>query len=143
MSDFLNEVRRLEWGEGLWAASIVDHTNTRVDFAGADYAPFDDLINGYTIQFTGAATRVDLLGSNNNLIDVLIVTGVSVVPSNSAGLIVKSVGSGVTAQDITDISNASAQKTWDLAKPANPIPGTWGEHVGKRLLTFLNFLGYK
>lgn len=110
MADFLAEIRRLEWEptEGLWAPSIVDHTDTRVNFAGATYAPFDDLINGYTIQFSGTATRVDLLGSNNDLIDVLVVTGVSIVPSNSAGLQIVSTGSGLDAgQDakITSIFN--------------------------------------
>lgn len=104
MADFLAEIRRLEWAfdEGLWAPEILEHTNTRVDFAGANYAPFDDLKNGYTVQFTGAATRVDLLGSNNDLIDVLIPTGVSVVPSNSAGLqlVDSGGGGGATAQEV-------------------------------------------
>lgn len=107
MSDFLAELRRLEWefDEGLWAPAIVNHTDTRTDFAGANYAPFDEVINNYTFQVSGLATRVDLLGSNNNIIDFLIPTGVSVVPSNSAGLQVVAVGSGVTEQDKTDIVN--------------------------------------
>lgn len=107
MADFLAEVRRLEWEptEGLWAPPILYHTDTRYDFAGANYAPFDDMINDYTIQFTGVATRVDLLGSNNDIIDVLIPTGVSVVPSNSAGLQVVVSGSGITEQDKLDIAN--------------------------------------
>ena len=115
MSDFLDEVRRLEWEftEGLWAPAILNHTNTRYDFAGVNYAPFDDLINGYTVQFTGEATSVDLLGSNNDLIDVLIPTGVSVVPSNSAGLQITESGGGVTEQDKTDISSMSAEKAWE------------------------------
>lgn len=106
MADFLVEVRRLEWEftEGLWAPTILDHTNTRLDFAGVNYAPFDDLLNDYTVQFTGVATRVDLLGSNNDIIDVLIPTGISVVPSNSAGLQIVNTGSGVTQQDKDDIT---------------------------------------
>ncbi len=106
MFEFLIEIRRLEaaFSEGLWAPQIVVHDNTRLDFAGADYAPFDDIINGYTIEFTGPVTRVDLIGSNNNLIDVLIANGVSVVPSNSAGLIVKSVGSGLSAEQDAKLS---------------------------------------
>jgi len=108
MADFLAEVRRLEWDptDGLWAPAIVDHTNTRFDFAGVNYAPFDDLLNGYTVQFSGVVTRVDLLGSNNDLIDVLIVTGVSVVPSNSAGLQIVTTGSGVLPADIDAIEEA-------------------------------------
>ena len=104
MSDFLGEIRRLEaaFDEGLWAPQILDHTNPKLDFAGIDYAGFDDIINSYTIQVTGAATRVDLVGSNNNIVDVLIATGVSIVPSNSAGLQLVSVGTGLSeAQDAT------------------------------------------
>jgi hypothetical protein len=111
MADFLAEVRRLEWDptDGLWAPAIVDHTNTRFDFAGVNYAPFDDLLNGYTVQFSGVATRVDLLGSNNDLIDVLVVTGVSVVPSNSAGLQIVSVGSGLSAGEQAQLADIHGQ----------------------------------
>ncbi len=108
MADFLAEIRRLEWEftEGLWAPAIVDHSNTRIDFAGVNYAPFDDIINGYTILISGIATRVDLLGSNNDIVDVFIATGVSLVPSNSAGLQIVVSGSGVTPGDIDDIRDA-------------------------------------
>ena len=88
MDTFRIEIRRLEavQTEGLWAPQILEHTNPKLDFAGADYSGFDELINGYTVQFSGVATRVDLIGSNNNLIDVFVITGVSMVPGNSAGL---------------------------------------------------------
>lgn len=129
MADFLAEVRRLEWefSEGLWAAPIVDHTNTRYDFAGINYAPFDDLLNDYTVQFTGVATRVDLLGSNNDLIDVLIPTGVSVVPSNSAGLQIVQTGSGVTQQDKDDITAG----VWDELLSGHETSGTFGYLLGR------------
>lgn len=108
MDAFRIEVRRIEWSEGLFAEQILEHVNRKLNFAGADYAGFDEIINGYTIQFTGSLSRVDLAGSNNNLIDVLVPTGVSVVPSNSSGLQVVVVGSGVTQQDKDDIVGASA-----------------------------------
>lgn len=123
MSSFLDEIRRLEWEptEGLWAPAILEHSNTRVDFAGVTYAPFDDIINGYTIQFTGIATRVDLLGSNNDLIDVLIATGISVVPNNSAGLqIVDAGGGGLTAQQTADA-------VWDANKATHQDVDSMGE----------------
>lgn len=111
MTDFLIEVRRLEWqfDQGMWAPDILIHTNTRFDFAGADYAPFDDLQNGYTVEFTGVATRVDLLGSNNDLIDVLIANGVSVVPSNSAGLVIGPATGVGTPQEVADAVHGSAE----------------------------------
>jgi len=104
--DFLGKIRELEasFTEGLWAPQILDHANSRPDFAGIDYVAFDKIINGYTLQITGVATRVDLLGSNNNLIDVFIPTGVSLVPSNSAGKQSVDSGSGVTEQDKEDIA---------------------------------------
>ena len=67
------------------------------------YAPFDEILNGYTITFIGGVDRVDLFGSNNNLVDVLNFNGVSVVPSNSGGLVI---GEGA---DPTDVANA----VWD------------------------------
>lgn len=119
MSDFLAEIRRLEWtaSEGLWAPQILDHSNTRFDFAGTDYAPFDDIINGYVIEFTGVATRVDLIGSNNNIIDVLVDNGVSVVPSNSAGL---------TSPGFTDADALRLAETWTRLglNPADPFTDT-------------------
>jgi len=124
MADCLAEVRRLEWEftEGLWAPAILDHSNTRFNFAGANYAPFDGFINGYTLQITGAATRVDLLGANTDLVDILIPTGVSVVPSNSAGLQVVATGSGVTEQDKLDI----ADRTWEALQTDHEDPDTFG-----------------
>lgn len=122
MSAFLSEIRRLEWSrdDGLWAEQILDHTNAKT-LAGATFAPLDEIINGYTIQFTGVATRVDLVGTNNNVVDVLVPTGVSVVPSNSAGLQVVAVGSGVTQQDKDDIVGASAAAVL-AAMQATTIP---------------------
>lgn len=105
MSDFLSEIRRLESepSQGLWAEQILSHTNAQT-LAGVTFAPSDEVVNGYTIQFTGVATRVDLAGSNNNLIDVLIATGVSVVPSNSAGL--QLVATNGNAYSLSEIGEA-------------------------------------
>lgn len=87
LSDFLTEVRRLEWAshEGLWAAQILEHTNPKT-ISGVVYAAFDEVINGYTFQFTGSPDAVILKGSNNNILDVYVFNGVSVAPNNSTGL---------------------------------------------------------
>lgn len=83
---FHKEIRRLEWTEGLWAPQVLKHDNSRPNFAGASYAAFDEIINGYTVKFPAGVERVDLVGSNNNIIDVLLYSGAGVVPTNSAGL---------------------------------------------------------
>ena len=121
MFKFLNECRRLEWefGDGLWAPSILNHTNKKVDFAGADYAGFDEILNGYTVQFSGAALRVDIIASNNNLIDILIITGVSVVPSNSAGLI-------TNESTVAKLSSA----VWNTSASDHIVAATMGLLVG-------------
>ena len=62
--------------------------NTEVTIAGITYARTIEFINGYTITFSTEASpyRVNLVGSNNNVTDVLNLTDASVIPSNSAGL---------------------------------------------------------
>lgn len=142
MSDFLSETRRLEAtpADGLWAEQILDHTNAKT-LAGATFAPFDEVINGYTIQFTGAATRVDLVGSNNNIVDVLIATGVALVPSNSAGLQVVSVssGSGLSTEEhdkLMAVPDAPANASATLAAAqVTPIQSTSQDRILEGALT--------
>lgn len=119
MSDFLGEIRRLEaaFNEGLWAPQILEHANPRLDFVGTNYVGFDEVINGYQIQVSGVATRVDLIGSNNNIVDVLIPTGVSVVPSNSAGLQKVSTGGGLDPTEKVQIRELHEHAGLDESKP--------------------------
>lgn len=131
MQDFLIEIRRLEsaFDEGLWAPQIVDHTDSKPDFAGVDYAGFDEVINGYTIQVSGVATRVDLLGSNNNIVDALIPTGVAIVPSNSAGLQRVQTGSGLSGeqdQRLIDIEEQQQYESYHYGVTLDPTSGNSG-----------------
>lgn len=111
MAAFLAECRRLEWAfaDGLWAESILNHVDAQLDFAGSDYAAFDKVVNGYSVQFSAPATRVDLVGSNNNIIDVFIVNGISVVPSNSAGLQKVTSGSGLSVEQAKQLEEVHGQ----------------------------------
>lgn len=111
MRDFLNETRRMEWSftEGLGRPQIVDWTKEKT-LAGATYAPFAEIINGYSVRIEPVATRVNLLGANTNFTDVLVANGVTVVPSNSAGLqLVNSGQAALTPQDIAAVAAA----VWD------------------------------
>ena len=83
---FWREIRRLEWErtEGLWALQIIAHNNTRT-LAGTTYVPENEVVNDYTITMDPRAEKVFLRGDNNNIVDVLVHNGVSVIPSNSAG----------------------------------------------------------
>lgn len=86
-TDFQSEVRRLEWDFGsLWADQILHWSDSKT-LLGTTYAPFVEVINGYTVAFDVAASRVNLRGGNMNLASsaVLVNNGVLVIPNNSAG----------------------------------------------------------
>ncbi len=123
MSDFLGEIRRLEaaFDQGLWAPQILEHANPRLDFVGTNYVGFDEILNSYQIQFTGVATRIDLIGTNNDIVDVLIPTGIAVVPSNSAGLQKVQTGGGLSPTQDQRIKDV-----WDIIRGKNVINRTTG-----------------
>ena len=105
--------------------------NTTVTVAGTTYARTIEIINGYTITFENLVYSVQLEGSNNNMWDIgggiLNQNLVQVIPTNSAGLIVVTSGSGITEQDKLDI----ADRVWDetLTGATHNIPTS----AGKRL----------
>jgi hypothetical protein len=61
--------------------------------SGTTFARQVEIINGYTVTFEDGQYRVRLSGANNNISDVTNVNQVSILSQNSAGLIVKQVGS--------------------------------------------------
>lgn len=80
--------------------------NTQVTISGVVYARMLSILPPYTVTFENGTYQVKLVGgTNNNLLDVINPNNVSVIPANSAGLQQVTSGSGVTAQDKTDIVN--------------------------------------
>lgn len=61
--------------------------NTSVLLGGIEYARIIEIINGYTITFEDGSYVVNLVGSNNNVLDVSNLNSVQVRSNNSAGLI--------------------------------------------------------
>jgi hypothetical protein len=78
---------------------------TEVTLSGVTYVRFFEIIPPYFVTFEapvgmGDFYRVDLVGSNNNIADVMTINGVSLVSDNSAGLIKVETGtSGLTAAE--------------------------------------------
>lgn len=109
-----NDLRILIKEEEASEAGIVfpdiSRHNTEVGpIAGATYARTIEIINGYSLTFSpDSAWSVQLEGSNNNMWDVgggiLNQNQVQVIPTNSAGLIVKETLSAITEQDKEDIA---------------------------------------
>ncbi len=113
--------------------------------AGTTLVQSIEIINGFNITYdpSPGPYTVQLEGSNNNLWSVqdgvLNQNVVQVIPTNSAGLVISEVGSGVTAQDIIDISDQSSMKTWDALTANHTIIGSFGQKV----LTAIKFLSLK
>lgn len=72
---------------GSWRSRTHLH-NPEYVISGVTYARAINIINGYTVTFEDGQYRVLLTGSNNNILDVTNVNQVSIVPLNSAGLVV-------------------------------------------------------
>jgi hypothetical protein len=101
INDFRLALKDIEDGEGMPFLDTHRH-NTTVTLAGLTLARVVEIINGYTITFEDGQYAVQLVGANSNIADVTNVNQVSVRPSNSAGLVQVTTGSGLSSgQDST------------------------------------------
>lgn len=80
----INEIESSE--DGIVQDQIINHS-TAVSLGGIQYARVIEIINGYTITFEDGSYVVNLIGSNNNILDVTNLNSVQVRSNNSAGLI--------------------------------------------------------
>lgn len=67
--------------------------------SGVTYARLVEIINGYTVQFEDGQYVVRCVGANHNLADVKVANQVSLIIGNAAGLIVKTIGSGLSSEE--------------------------------------------
>lgn len=65
--------------------------------SGVTYARIFEIINGYTVTFEDGNYAVNLVGTNNNILDVTNRNQVGVGSGNSAGLQIVTSGSGLDA----------------------------------------------
>lgn len=109
LKDLEDDVQGMAWPD------THEHTAPKT-LAGVTYARFVEIINGYSVEFEDGAYGVNLVGSNNNIVDVVVINQVSVRPFNSAGLI--QAGTGLTAEQaasLTAIEAAVAALGLDVA----------------------------
>ncbi len=134
---------------------IITHNhNTTVTVGGVTLARVVEIINGYTVTFEDGSYAVNLVGANSNIGDVVNLNSVSVRAANSAGLtelnLENVVWNALTANHATAgttgkaLSDAGAAgNPWSTTISGNTDAGTFGELVGKKLLTIAKFLGLK
>jgi hypothetical protein len=125
--------------------------NTEVTLAGLTLARVVEIIDPYTITFEDGQYAVNLVGANNNIADKTNVNQVSIRSSNSAGLtslrsvwdeiIAEHLAVGTTGKALSDAGGAG--NPWGAPVSGNTDAGTFGELVGKKLLTIGKFLGLK
>ena len=107
--------------------------NTEVTIAGVVLARVIEIINDYTVTFEDGNYSVNLIGANSNVMDVTNKNYVSTRSWNSAGL---------TYPGDFDVP-AIAGAVWDEDVADHDTMGTFGERVGKKLLTLAKFIGLK
>lgn len=90
--------------EGIVFDTTHEHTAPKT-LAGTTFARFIEIINGYTIDFEDGQYQVNLVGSNNNILDVKTVNQVSLAVQNTAGLIQISTGSGLSVDQDTKLTS--------------------------------------
>lgn len=111
--------------EGIVQQKTHNH-NTEVTVAGITYARAISILPPYSVEYEDGQYTVILIGSNNNIFDavggILVQNQVQVIPTNSAGLIVKAIGSGLSIEEhdqLMGIPDASgnADAVWDKVLP--------------------------
>lgn len=119
--------------DGIVFDTTHEHTAPKT-LAGTTFARFIEIINGYTIDFedTGSPYQVNLVGSNNNILDVKTVNNVSLAVQNSAGLIQVSSGSGLSAEQDSTLTaiNAELQGIEGIHGHSNLMRGMWAMLAG-------------
>jgi len=135
--------------EGQVWATTHNH-NTIVTVGGVTLARVVEIINGYTVTFEDGSYAVNLVDANSNIADVVNLNTVSIRAANSAGLIQTTIWdepiaghltTGTTGKTLSEAG--SAGNPWSSLITDNTNAGTFGELVGKKLLTVAKFLGLK
>ena len=136
----------------VWATT--HNHNTTVSVGGVTLARVVEIINGYTVTFENGSYAVNLVGANSNIGDVTNLNTVSVRAANSAGLtdlnlaaavwdelVANHLTVGSTGKALNDAG--AAGNPWSTTVSGNTTAGTFGELVGKKVLTVGKFLGLK
>lgn len=99
---------------------------TEYTVAGVTYARAIIIVAPYTVEFENGAYSVRLVGSNNNIFDVeagiLVQNTVQVIPGNAAGLIIKSVGSGLSVGEQAKLDELWKLQGLDISNPMTVTP---------------------
>lgn len=137
---------RLDDEDGQVFPSAFNH-NSATLLGGIEYARILEFINSYTITFddTGGGWVANLVGSNNNILDVTNLTTVQVRSNNSAGLInVREIQQDIFGGVITiDSTLGTAGTQYPAGTPLQPVSNVTDAATiaGVRGITKYRFIG--
>lgn len=108
--------------QGMLHPQIINHS-TKVSLGGIEYARVVEFINGYTITFENGSYVVNLVGSNNNILDVTNLNNVQVRSNNSAGLInVAEVQAQMYDDKVSvDVTSSNSGTLYPIGTPLKPV----------------------
>lgn len=115
ITSFWAEIHEIQGGPGITYPDIM-RSNAPVLLSGQTYSRTVEIVNGYKVEFEDGQYQVNLLGANNNLLDVRVQNQVSINASNSAGAVVVSSGSGLSEQQAAALT--------EILRNARLIPAT-------------------
>lgn len=121
--------------EGIHFPPTHNH-NTVVTLGGIQYARIIEMVNGYSITFEDGVYSVSLIGSNNNILDVVNLNQVSIRANNSAGLVnvfeiqLAAFDNRVTI-DVTSPYSGTLYPAGTLANPVNNLADALVIAVGR------------
>jgi len=128
-----------DWEDNSDGGITHERTNdhfTEYTVAGVTYARAIIFLPPYNFTFEDGQYSVRLTGANTNLFDVenriLNQNQVQLIPSNSAGLIVVTQGSGVTEQDKIDIIEGAAAAVFEEQTADHKEDGSYGAELATK-----------
>jgi hypothetical protein len=137
LNDFRLELKSIEAAEtGMYLLKTHDH-NTEVTLGGLTFARVIEILDPYTITFQDGNYAVNLVNANSNVSDKTNLNQVQIRSANSAGLVAST--ASVTAEDVEAIAGA----VWDKLVADHEASGSFGQQVGKKLLTTGKFVALK
>lgn len=121
---------------GIYLYKTHNH-NTEVTLGSLTFARVIEILPPYTVTFEDGQYAVNLINANSNVSDRTNVNQVSVRSANSAGLVAST--AAITAADAQNIAAA----VWDKLVTDHETDNTFGQKVGKKLLTTGKFVALK
>ena len=105
---FWASVHDIQDGEGITYDTIMA-SNAPATIGGVTLVRVVEVINDYQIEFEDGPYQINLVGANNNILQTRVQNQVSLNPSNSAGAIIVSGGTGgFTPDDRTRLNRIDA-----------------------------------